>query len=148
MEISEIIYMEYSCEECEKIRTEYNDLKLKREEAISKLEETAHKICGLIQDTFPGSYWNHKVWEDWGRLDDKVDDVICLNDERYKNISSARLNLWNKNFQIESGTFYANISKYLVTLWKQDLKKINELQKQADSLLFRCTHLNSNSTKK
>ncbi|MEM8727391.1 MAG: hypothetical protein AAGE99_01560 [Chlamydiota bacterium] len=43
MEINEINYVDYSSEECDKIRGEYNDLKTARDRAIDRLEKTDWK---------------------------------------------------------------------------------------------------------
>ncbi|MEM8727390.1 MAG: hypothetical protein AAGE99_01555 [Chlamydiota bacterium] len=103
------------------------------------------KINDLILDTcqfFEIDYWKTRVWRDKEDLKDDVEFITRLNDKRRGEIVEVRFDLWAKKPEIRSDIFYANISKCLTNLWKKEMKSIDSLQKDGDSLLFRCTNLN------
>ena len=146
MEIGDITYTEYSHTECERIREEYNTVRGKHEVELSHLQETASKVHDLIIDAHKGNwntYYNLPIYQDWSELDDKIDDLTYEARDRSILITQARVDIWSKNPKISENTFYANISKYLTSVFQQELHQINILQKEADSLLYRCIHLNT-----
>jgi len=148
MEVGEITYVEYSPEECSRIREEYNELKPKHKSALCQLEETADKVHDLIFDMYKGNWEKYRdlpIYKDWIGLYKEVNDLSWGDSERIESITEKRIEAWNKYPQINSDTFYANISKYLSSGFRQDLKEMEALQKRADSLLYRCVHLNKTS---
>ena len=142
-------YVEYSPAECDKIRAEYYATKEKHDSDLSKLTETAKKIDKLIDEQsllLGKSLWGHPINHAFLNFQVKmwVVDSRSVHFPYHTAIAKFHIDLWNRNIEINKDTLYLNLTKMfneILKILKEELKEIQLLQKEADSLFSRLTDL-------
>ena len=140
MEVGEITYTEYSYEEREQLIEEAKQLRKERGMKEEALFETANKIRGFIVDQ---NLWNKPTGMEFSKLTGEVSRFYDGKDGREEVIKTITSSC--KAYPKERGEsiYAANICKCLTQIFKYENFELNGFQKEADSLLYRCIHLNT-----
>ena len=140
MEVNEIAYPEYSYKESEKTLEELKWLENKSCKKKDTLRDTMHKIEGLVKYR---NLWNKPIGIELLKLIDK--GIKILYEKYAENVRIDNLILECDSYpKGECRLIYMdNISKQIILMLKEEISQIDELQKEANSLLYRCVYLNS-----